>query len=80
MRELSTAVPSHTNPTDTQLRELIDAPRLASLWNVKVSWVREYTRTRAIDPIPHFRMGRYRRFDLNDPRLANWLSRRRTGN
>ena len=57
--------------------ELIDAPELARRWNLPASWIREQTRSRSIDPIPHLRLGRYVRFEWGSPDLEAWLTRRR---
>ena len=57
--------------------ELIDAPELAIRWSVPASWIREQTRFRCVDPIPHLRLGRYVRFEWGSPELAAWLTRRR---
>ena len=39
--------------------EVLTAEELASRWRVPESWVREQTRSRCLDPIPHIRLGRY---------------------
>ena len=57
--------------------ELIDAPELASRWHLPASWIREQTRSRCSDPIPHLRLGRFVRFEWGSPDLADWLSRHR---
>ena len=57
--------------------ELIDAPELATRWHLPASWIREQTRSRSSDPIPHLRLGRYVRFEWGSPELAAWLARRR---
>ena len=44
---------------------------------VPESWIREQTRSRSVDPIPHVRLGRYVRFEWNSPELLQWWSRRR---
>ncbi len=59
--------------------ELIDAAELAKRWNVPESWIRDHTRRRADDPIPHKRLGMYVRFNWHDPRLLAWLERRQVG-
>jgi hypothetical protein len=59
-------------------REVIDAIELARRWNLPASWVREQTRTRAGDPLPCIRFGRYVRFEWGSPQLAAWFERRRT--
>lgn len=56
-----------------------DAHDLAALLKVPVSWVREQTRKRATDPIPHLRMGRYVRFEIDSPAFGAWLQRHRKG-
>ena len=48
---------------------LVDAAAVAERLGVPVSWVRESTRSGAI---PHVRLGRYVRFDLDD--VASWVA------
>jgi hypothetical protein len=60
--------------------EVIDAKELARRWNLPESWIREQTRTRASDPLPCVRFGRYVRFEWNSPNLAAWYERRRSYN
>jgi hypothetical protein len=66
--------------TTTQpLFELLNAEQLAKRLNLPVSWIREMTRSRASDPIPHLQFGRYIRFQWGAPELANWIGRRMRG-
>ena len=58
--------------------EVLTAKDLAARWQVPESWVREQTRSRAADPIPHVRLGRYIRFSLN-AELAAWWARHQSG-
>jgi hypothetical protein len=58
--------------------EVIDANELARRLNLPASWVRDQTRTRADDPLPCIRFGRYVRFEWGSPQLAAWFERRRT--
>jgi len=58
--------------------EVIDANELAKRWNVPASWIREQTRTRAGDPLPCIRFGRYVRFEWGSPPLMAWYERRRS--
>jgi hypothetical protein len=60
--------------------EVLTAEELASRWRVRPSWVREQTRSRCMDPIPHVRLGRYVRFSWNSPELNAWWKRRQVGN
>lgn len=53
---------------------LVDAQGVADRLGVPVSWVRDQTRSGAI---PHLRLGRYVRFDLED--VDEWLQTQRVG-
>jgi len=57
--------------------EVIDAGELARRWSIPKSWVLEQTRTRATDPMPCVRLGRYVRFEWNSPALLRWWGQRR---
>ena len=59
--------------------EIIEAGELARRWSLPESWVRDQVRSRAADPIPCLRFGRYVRFEWNHPDLTKWLERRRNG-
>ena len=58
--------------------EVIDATELAKRWNLPAPWIREQTRSRAGDPLPCIRFGRYVRFEWGSPQLTPWFERRRT--
>ncbi|PYV52765.1 MAG: hypothetical protein DMG98_23305 [Acidobacteria bacterium] len=66
------------NDTNTTTTVIIDSNELARRWKLPATWIREQTRSRALDPIPHLRMGRYVRFEYGSPDLAKWLERRRS--
>jgi hypothetical protein len=57
--------------------EVIDSAALAERLNLPESWIRDQVRTRANDPIPHLRFGRYVRFQWSHPDLLEWLERKR---
>ncbi len=57
--------------------ESIDSKELALRWGVPVSWVRDQVRSRAVDPIPHVRLGKYVRFEWDSPQLQAWWVRHR---
>jgi len=59
--------------------EMLNSEQLAARWQVPVSWIREHTRRRAIDPIPCVRFGKYVRFAWGSPELTAWVSRRKSG-
>lgn len=56
--------------------EFIDCPELAKRWKLPVSWIREQVRSRAADPIPHVRFGKYVRFRWGSAELDEWAGRR----
>ena len=56
---------------------IIDSAEMAKRLNLPESWVRDQVRSRAEDPIPCLRFGRYVRFEWGHPELAKWLERRR---
>jgi hypothetical protein len=59
-----------------QEKALMDSDELAAVLNVPVSWVREQTRSRAVDPIPHLRLGKYVRFIWSSAELQDWIARK----
>jgi predicted DNA-binding transcriptional regulator AlpA len=52
--------------------EFLDSAQLAARLNISESWVRERIRTRACEPIPHVRLGKYVRFRWGSPELESW--------
>ena len=58
--------------------EVLTAADLAERWRVPPSWVREQSRTRCSDPIPHTRLGRYVRFSWGSAELRQWWTRRQS--
>ena len=77
MLPLTTETPVITQQQKRHGYEVIDASELAKRWNLPESWIREQTRTRAGDPLPCVRFGRYVRFECGSPKLAAWYERRR---
>jgi hypothetical protein len=63
----------------TKAKEIIDADELAKRLNLPATWVRAQTRSRAADPLPCLRFGRYVRFEWEGPALTGWLERRLSG-
>lgn len=60
------------------VHEVLDSAELAKRWKVPVTWIREQTRSRASDPLPCVRLGRYTRFEWQSPALTKWWAARRT--
>jgi len=57
------------------MERLLNAAEVAERLAVPESWVRE--QSRALDGIPHVRLGRYVRFEWED--VAEWLEAQRAG-
>lgn len=55
--------------------DLLTVNEIASTLHVPVSWVYERTRRRGEERIPHIKLGKYLRFELEAVR--KWLNRRR---
>jgi excisionase family DNA binding protein len=58
-------------------RSLLSVEEVAELLQVPVSWVYERTRSRSVNRIPGFRLGKYWRFEEGE--VMSWLERQRTG-
>lgn len=63
---------------DSEFYEILNCAQLAKRWNVPATWIQEQTRSRAIDPIPCVRLGRYVMFEWLSPALMNWWAARRS--
>jgi hypothetical protein len=59
--------------------EIIDAKELGRRLSVPWTWIKEGTRSRTADPIPHLRFGIYVRFEWGSPALNDWLAHHRRG-
>jgi hypothetical protein len=71
--------PQNCNATVSEnVFEIIGCDELAVRLAVPVTWVRDQVRSRAVDPIPCLRFGRYVRFQWNSAELLQWLARRRS--
>lgn len=56
--------------------EVIDCDELAKRLHLPPSWIRDQVRSRATDPIPNLKFGRYVRFRWGSPELTKWIERR----
>jgi excisionase family DNA binding protein len=56
------------------VNQLLKPKELADLLGVPVSFVYDRTRRNSSDPIPHFKLGKYVRFDLAT--VQDWLAER----
>ena len=58
-------------------RSLLSVEEVAELLQVPVSWVYDRTRSRGVNRIPGFRLGKYWRFEEGE--VMAWLERQRSG-
>jgi len=58
-------------------RSLLSVGEVAELLQVPVSWVYDRTRSRGVNRIPGFRLGKYWRFEERE--VLAWLERQRSG-
>jgi len=56
---------------------LLTVEEVAELLKVPVSWVYDRTRTRGLNRLPGFRLGKYWRF--SEAEVRAWLERQRSG-
>jgi len=56
------------------VNQLVGPQEVARLLGVPVSFVYDRTRQSASDPIPHFKLGKYVRFDLDQ--IQEWVKER----
>ncbi len=54
------------------MNHLLKPQELAHLLGVHLSFIYDRTQTNAIDPIPHFKIGKYVRFDLQQ--VEAWIA------
>jgi excisionase family DNA binding protein len=64
-----------TNISDNS--ELLTIDEVAARMKVPTSWVYERTRRRGTEQIPHYKLGKYLRFDLTE--VNAWLSTMQRG-
>jgi hypothetical protein len=58
-----------------KVRNLWDVSQLASYLSVHKSWVYDRTQCRSSNRIPHFKIGKYLRFDPESEEFQKWLKR-----
>lgn len=66
-----------TSPTPGARAALLTVEEVAELLKVPVSWVYDRTRSRGMNRIPGFRLGKYWRFQ--EAEVLAWLERQRSG-
>ena len=65
-----------TQSSQPEFFEIIGTKELASRLNLPESWIRDATRSRNPDPVPHLKFGKYTRFRWRSPEMQQWLERR----
>jgi excisionase family DNA binding protein len=66
-----------TSPAHSGRSALLTVEEVAELLRVPVSWVYDRTRSRGVNRIPGFRLGKYWRFQESE--VLAWLERQRSG-
>ena len=66
-----------TSPAHTGRSALLTVKEVAELLRVPVSWIYDRTRSRGVNRIPGFRLGKYWRFQESE--VLAWLERQRSG-
>jgi excisionase family DNA binding protein len=66
-----------TPPMPSIRSALLTVEEVAELLRVPVSWVYDRTRSRGVNRIPGFRLGKYWRFQESE--VLAWLERQRSG-
>ncbi len=72
-----TAKLAMTSPVPNRQTALLTVEEVAELLRVPVSWVYDRTRSRGVNRIPGFRLGKYWRFQESE--VLSWLERQRSG-
>jgi len=66
-----------TSSAPARRAALLTVEEVAELLRVPVSWVYDRTRSRGVNRIPGFRLGKYWRFQESE--VLAWLERQRSG-
>jgi excisionase family DNA binding protein len=66
-----------TSPAHSGRSPLLTVEDVAELLKVPVSWVYDRTRSRGVNRIPGFRLGKYWRFQESE--VLAWLERQQSG-
>ncbi len=60
------------------MEPLLSIKQLSSVLNVPVSWIYDRTRKGSVEPIPHYKIGKYVRFDVRE--VVAYLKNKSNGN
>ena len=58
-------------------RKLLTVGQVAEMWQLPRSWIYERTRRRGLEQLPHFRLGKYLRFE--EKAVRQFLEQRQVG-
>ncbi len=56
---------------------LLTVEQVAEMWQLSRSWIYERTRRRGLEQLPHFKLGKYLRFE--EQAVEEFLERQRRG-
>lgn len=76
MAEAAEKTKPSTNPTAEPTR-LMNAREVAQFLRVSPGWVYEHSAEGAIPQVPSFKLGKYRRYRLDE--IERWLAKQREG-
>ena len=66
-------MPQQVNQRD----RLLTVEQVAEMWQLPRSWIYERTRRRGLEQLPHFKLGKYLRFE--EKAVQEYLDRQRIG-
>lgn len=66
-------MPQQVNQRD----RLLTVEQVAEMWQLPRSWIYERTRRRGLEQLPHFKLGKYLRFE--ETAVQEYLDRQRIG-
>ncbi len=66
-------MPQQVNQRD----RLLTVEQVAEMWQLSRSWIYERTRRRGLEQLPHFKLGKYLRFE--EKAVQEYLDRQRIG-
>ena len=65
------------NDNGNGIPRLLTVEQVAEMWQLPRSWIYERTRRRGLEQLPHFKMGKYLRFE--GKAVEEFLERQRRG-
>ena len=63
--------------SDNGIPRLLTVEEVAEMWQLSRSWIYERTRRRGLEQLPHFKLGKYLRFE--EKAVKEYLERQKAG-